>query len=77
MSDYEVLEDRGCVFFLNFYWSIVALQYCVSFAIQQSESVIHISPRKINFKHKLIGPTLNLAKDIWPDGFDFGMLKAI
>ena len=47
------------------------------FAIQQSESVIHISPRKINFKHKLIGPTLNLAKDIWPDGFDFGMLKAI
>ena len=33
---------RVCVYFINFYWSIVALQRCVS-AVQQSESAIRIN----------------------------------
>ena len=28
---------------INFYWSIVGLQYCVSFRVQQSESDIHFA----------------------------------
>ena len=31
------------ILFLNFYWSIIALQWCASFCFIQSESVIHIS----------------------------------
>ena len=29
------------MFLITFYWSIVTLQYCVSFCVRQSESDIH------------------------------------
>ena len=42
-----MLSQEKCwtlIFLKNNHWSIVALQYCVSFAVHQSESAIHISP---------------------------------
>ena len=48
-------KDSGAVpclsfnFSISFYWSVVALQYCVSSAIQQSESAINVSPLFFGF----------------------------
>ena len=46
---------RVCVYFINFYWSIVALQRCVS-AVQQSESAIRINISRYLFP--LASPSL-------------------